>query len=227
MRVRFFFVVISLLPLTSAVARAAQIVDLYSTGIGSNGLVLSPGAPDPHYAFISGPQAPVGTSQGIAETTTNPWQANGPHSDWIGVTATGANNVATGTYNFETTFSLPSNAVLSSVVITFESGSDNNLSEVDLNHHPTGLSTPSQYSLSKPQTIDSANAEFQTGTNSLDFYVLNVDDGGGPNPSGLRVDGIEGTFSTTPEPTSLGLLALVGTVAALHRRRSCNEVKPV
>lgn len=200
---------------TPAHVRATQAIsDLFNTGIAANGSLLAPGQPDPHYAFVSGPQSPGGP-QALVETSISAWSSNGPHSDWIGVTS---NPATIGTYVFRTSFTLPDNAVLNSAVITFKAGCDNDLTEVDLNGHPTGLSLSSSYTPAGTFTIDKSNGAFQTGTNSLTFYLSNLDNGG-PNPCGMRIDGIQGTYTTTvPEPKSAGLLAVAGCVILFHRR---------
>ena len=161
----------------------AAIPTIFSSGMGTNGVVLSPGSADPHYTLIksaySTPPPPA-----IAATVIQnhpAWLANDAQSSWIGPVNPGTVNVNPGAYNFETTFNLTGFSA-PTAALTLNVADDNELTNVYLN----GLSQPISYAafaaFSGTFTITNG---FVAGTNVLDFYAVN--DGSSANPAGFRV----------------------------------------
>jgi hypothetical protein len=134
---------------------------------------------------------------------TNPIQADGPGGDYV----------------YSTTFTLPSNAQLSSAIITGDWTSDNAGLDILINGVSTGQTNTGAFGMFFPFSISSG---FVYGTNTLDFVINNADAVAGP--TGLRVANLSGSFSLVPEPSTgslatLGLLSL-GFVGWRRRRRA-------
>ena len=175
---------------------ADVVADLFNTGVSADGTrLVSPGGADPHYQFVSGPQQPSTSPQAEVESITPPWIADGPNSMWVGVTNSGFSFAATGQFVFQTSFTLPANAVPSSAILSFRVAVDNDITDLALNGSSTGISYTG-FAFSPTMTIDGTNGRFAKGTNTLTFTTVNEDHGGGPNAFGFRVDQIQGTFSS-------------------------------
>ena len=156
---------------------------VFSTGVGVEGTVLAPGTADPHYVLTSSAE-PLPVLMPVAATVIQnhpAWAANDSVSSWIGVVNPGTLNVAAGSYNFRTSFTLagydPATARL-----TMSVGADNRLVDVLLNGLSTGIGYVGFSTLSGDVTL---NNGFRSGTNVLEFQTVN--DGDGPNPAGFRV----------------------------------------
>lgn len=119
-----------------------------------------------------------------------------------------------GYYDYLTTFTLPSDA--NSVSISLDLAADDEATSIVLNGQAVGATLTSvNYFAYTPISFTSGNV--LAGTNSLVFQVYN--EGG---PTGLRVDGIAGSYTTTivavPEPGSLFLGGLAVGFLVLSRR---------
>ena len=155
---------------------------VFSTGVGTNGSVLAPGAADPHYALtLSAQSTPPPPAIAATVIQNHPaWLANDSQSSWIGPVNPGTTSVNGGDYNYETKFNLagftPATAALKLIV-----AADNELTNVFLN----GVSQPVSYAAfaSWSGTFTLTN-NFVAGTNVLDFFSVN--DGTSPNPAGFR-----------------------------------------
>jgi hypothetical protein len=194
-------------------ANAAVINGLFNTGVDNTTTTLVPhGAPDPHYTIT----APAGFPTVTVDDTTfpfPPWVANTygvGGSRWIGPDR--SSQGPAGPYTYQTTFNLPSNAILSTAMITGLWGTDDASSDIWLNGVPQSQVSAGFTSL-VPFMVSSG---FQIGLNTLEFRLFNS---GGP--TGLRVDKIAGKYQV-PEPASvaLTLFAVAGTALALFRTRS-------
>jgi hypothetical protein len=187
---------------------AVPIANLYNTGLDSVGNYLPTFGLEAHYSIFS---SPIGTFTPVAvDNTVYPfplWVANTPPiSRWIGTSAQSSDGPG-GNYVYRTSFNLPANANLSTVVITAMWASDD-LGQVFVNTLPSGQFSAGHTTL-VPLTLTN---NFQVGNNDIDFVVNNAF-----GPTGLRVEGIKGTFSI-PEPGSILLVALCMGGVSLRRR---------
>lgn len=203
----------------STTAYAVNISGLYNTGVDNSGNALAANVNDPHYDLVF----PVASTN--TEVTVNngypipPWFVNNAGSRWIGPAANGYG--LAGNYAYETTFSLPANANLNTVNITGLWSTDDSSIGLFINGFPTANSTSGHASL-WPFSV-SGSGLFNVGPNTLRFELNNSILAGFSNPTGLRVDQIQGTYLLIPEPATAGLAALVvamSGVAALRRRHS-------
>ena len=198
------------------------IADLFNTGVDGSGTPLADGTiGDPHYTLSS---VPSGTTDIRVRTSAGGW----PIGPWLGDNATsawiGPNNAANlhspaGNYVYSTTFTIPTTADLSTVVVTGGWGTDNPGTDILINGGTTGNTSAGFGSLT-PFSIGSG---FQYGLNTLDFLVNNSV-GGGLNPTGLRVDDLVGTYqlaSAIPEPATMCALglAVAGLSGYIRKRR--------
>jgi MYXO-CTERM domain-containing protein len=201
------------LSLVGSVTQAATITDLYNTGVDTtiSRSTMATGSIDSHYYITTDSVNAV-----VVDDTTYPfpaWVANNPGaggSKWVGIQQDSYGR--TGPFTYRTNFTIPAWADLNSVVISGLWATDDGLSDIRVNTFSTGNATIG-HNVLVPFTINSANGTFVHGTNTLDFDFTNA---GGP--TGLRIDGIRGTF--VPEPTSAatGLIGLA--MAGAFRRRS-------
>lgn len=197
---------IGILTTTSATLFAVPIAGLFNTGVDNSGNAWgSAGVPDIHYSVIASPSGAF-TPVTVDDTTfpIPPWVANNSLSRWIGPAATFADGPV-GSYTYRTTFTLPTNAILSSASISGLWGTDDLGLDILINANSTSQTSGGFTSL----TPFSVTSGFVTGLNTLDFVFQNA---GGP--TGLRVDDIRGTVQLVPEPTSL-VLCLIGLGAAV------------
>ena len=124
------------------------------------------------------------STPGSAITTlSNPvWVANGPNSNWVSILAEGTNDVAGGSYVYETTFDL-TGVNLSTAAIVGRYSPDNAVSDVLINGTSTGISGGA-FDVFTPFAIDRG---FIAGVNTLEFVTVNGGDPS-PHPHGLRVE---------------------------------------
>jgi hypothetical protein len=207
---------------TSRVARLtlrAKVPGLFNTGVDASGVALADGAVDPHYSLIVNADGP--SSDAIVENSqacpivTGPWLANTAGTKWIGPTfeTTNAAGLAEGNgiYVYRTTFDL-TGMDLPSVVITGGWASDNAGLSIKINGIATGLVNNNGFGGLNPFTIDSANASFVDGVNTLDFEVQNEDVIEGY--TGLYVSNLRGLAElpgTPPEISTQPQTQLAGT----------------
>jgi hypothetical protein len=189
---------------------AVPIANLYNTGLDAVGNYQPAFAPDGNYTVVSSPLGPF-TPVAVDDTVypfPSFWVANNsPNSRWIGTSAQFSDG-PNGNYLYRTTFSLPANAT--SAMISGLWATDDPGLDILINGNSTGQVSAGFSSL-VPFSVASG---FNVGLNTLDFLVANV--GGGP--TGLRVDGIKGTYQI-PEPASLAM-GFGGSLAwVLGRRR--------
>ena len=119
-----------------------------------------------------------------------------------------------GYYDFQTTFTLPAN--FANPMISGLAALDN-CGTVYLNQNPIlTVGCPYGYFTAVPFS-DSNPADFVSGVNTLDFVVYNAESTG---PTGLLVENMVGSYTTTPEPGSMVLFGsgLVGVAGLLRRR---------
>lgn len=229
---RFAFIAVLLLAIASSASASIVIPNLFGTGVDGSGNPLADGAPDLHYTITSStaPAFPVPIGGSTPLTYANltslyavypgSWVGNLSTSQWIGpvlplMSPSGSNWV--GSFLYEFVFDL-TGLDPSTAFITGSWASDND-SRIYINDVPTSYVKGEQgYQSLEGFAITSG---FVEGINKLQFLVFNAPLGSdGPNPTGLRVDGLSGLAdSSAPEPTSLlvwcGMAAVV--IAATKR----------
>ncbi|MGA2496355.1 MAG: hypothetical protein ABSH20_01355 [Tepidisphaeraceae bacterium] len=199
-------------------ASAGVIPDLYDTGVGNDGISLPDGTPDPHYTIVSGDDGSVASTTTVKTSASGYpvgwWTADSPNSAWIMPSAGyPGNSFPVGDSDFQTAFTLPNG--VNSVTISLNMATDDFGPAVLFSGVQVAGPWTGHGFVYTPITFTSSNV--QAGENTLTFVVYN--EGG---PTGLRVDGINGTFTTVPEPSSL-LLALTLASLQLSRRRFPNR----
>ena len=135
-------------------------------------------------------------------------------SRWIGPAANG--NGPAGNYRYRTTFTVPANAILSTVNVTGLWGTDDTSIAMRINGN---LDPKRQRRASRRSCRSTLPADFVIGTNMLDVRLWRTS----LVVTGLRVDKAVGTYQIIPEPATACLVCL-GCVAfaAVHRRRRRN-----
>ena len=193
----------------SATTPTGSISGLFNTGVDANGNALTAGVKDAHYTLVSEPVGATFTSA-VAVSQTDASNQNWSttdyaHSEWIGATAT---NPKTGTFKYQTSFTLSGSVDLKSVDVQFDINADDNV-VILVNGHNTGITLSALWTSSSVQHVDLSGASgwFVTGTNVIEFDVTNT----GAGPTGLKIDNIAATALTTDTmPVSI---ALTGTGA--------------
>ena len=168
---------------TPAPATPVALPTLFSSGLGSDGLVLPPGSPDPHYQLtLSAQSTPPPPAIPATVIQNHPaWLANDSASSWIGPKNPGEADVAAGAYHYRTLFGLDGFDP-ASVRLTLNIGVDNSLQNVLLNGVAQGITYSGFDALSPAFNLTNG---FLAGTNTLEFQTLNAD--ATANPAGLLV----------------------------------------
>jgi hypothetical protein len=189
----------------STAAEAALIANLNNTGTSGGVALVGAGVADPNYSLIvqPGSATAVTVDHTIYPIVAGPWVPNNPASRWIGPDA--SSQGPAGNYTYRTTFTVPANAILSTVNVSGLWGTDDPSIDIYINGNSTGNVSAGFTSL-VPFNV---NSGFVLGTNTLDFALNNV---GGP--TGLRVDHMIGTYQV-PEPASFGLVGVAFVAVAV------------
>lgn len=178
--------------LTSANGSPQVPINIFSTGVASDGTLLPGGAIDPHYT-VAPPGAAAGSAFVVQPTgfplcvdVPCPWIPDGPNSNWIDPFGPiPSSGIPVGDYVYTTTFDLtglnPATAVLNGQWLT-----DNNGVEITLNGNVFPFTTPFT-SFTGPFSPFTINSGFVPGVNTLQFVVF--EDG---FVTGLRVE-VSGT----------------------------------
>jgi hypothetical protein len=202
--------------LATSSASAVPISGLYTTGVDNAG-TTQPG-PDIHYTIVTGPgTATAVTDPGWPIFPNGPWVANSlgaNGSRWI---APAADSNAIGTnYSYQTQFTLPANAILSTAMINGLWATDDFSMDIYLN----GFLNPNVSAGFGSLAPFMVTTGFQIGLNNLEFRLTNAFPNQ-LNPTGLRVERIDGKYQV-PEPASIAILviAAVGASFAIHRTRT-------
>lgn len=156
---------------------------LFSTGLDTNGVALSPGVQDPHYRLVASAHNHPGPPPFPAVMVRNhpAWVGNSASGSWIGPVNPGTLSVNPGGYHYRTEFDLDGYHA-SSASISLRLAVDNTLQDVLLNGVSRKLSYSGFSSMSGPFAIQSG---FRAGLNTLEFRTWN--EGSESSPVGLRV----------------------------------------
>ena len=186
-----------------------SITDLFNTGVDGAGNALGGGATDTHYDLASVPDARPTPFDAVAPASIpGAWVSNDADSRWISP----QNNVndGPGDYIYRTTFTIPNDADLSTASVAGRWGTDNQGRDILINDTSTGQTNTAQFGSLTPFSITSGLTH---GVNTMDFVLNNAGTSG--NPTGLRVDDIQGTYQLTVIPEPLTMLAVGLSVAGL------------
>lgn len=187
---------------------------LYDTGVNDSNAVLAPGAADPHWSITASPAGPFAAA--TVQANNSAWLANDAAgtvggSSWISTVASGATNIAPGSYTFAQQFDLTGRDP-GSAVIVLDIAVDNAIADIFLNGISQGIVAAGFNGFSGPFVIDS---DFLAGINTLSVVVNNT--GTTINPGGVRIQVLQATANIIPEPAT-ALLSILG-VAMIGRRR--------
>ena len=211
--------------ITGKAPQVALIGGLFPTGVGANGAPLANGAADIHFNFAGGPQASLNGALATVQANNGAWAANDGQSKWIGVTASGGDNVASGIYQYTINFEIPAGADPKTATIggNWLADNDGTGTRILLNGIDTLVSNIAPFNAPLPGTAftivnGQGGSAFVSGVNTLTFFVNNP---GGANPHGLRVTNLFGSVVFVPEPSSVVMLLMAG-VATLRRGKRRN-----
>lgn len=215
-------------------AQLTSITGLFTTGVDASGTMLGNNVQESHYVITADTGGtPTG---GGAYTVKNTqlgagWMANpASGSRWVVADSGGANpgnnpSRAAGTYDYTLTFTMPAGGQLATVSITGTGAADNS-STIYVNgvlvsgQSITGLGSANSF------TLDSSNASFNSGSNTITFRVNNTTS----SATGLLINSFSGTVFVPETAAYLPAAGAVGVYAllALRRkwRRTRGEVTP-
>ncbi len=196
---------------TSAAAKLTvyePIPDLFSTGLDDKRQPLADGATDPHWRLIDNPDG--GTPEAIVQTPPGAWLANNAAGKWIGPKQdTVASPV--GQYTYRTVLDLtgrdPSTLVIEGVWAVDNAGRDIRVNGLSTGNpqNTAGFASWTTF------RIDSSNASFIAGSNSLEFVVDNLTD---PGYTGLRMQIVRSNLRIPPGTPPEILTQPIGTEMA-------------
>ncbi len=184
--------------ITSAVVQLAlleAIPSLRNTGIDAGGSPQPGGAISPFWtlpvnadsastdAFVGNEGFPIGT-----------WLNNSTVSKWIGPRANLGEALADGDYVYRTTFDL-SNRDTNTVLIVGRWASDNLGTGITVNGAAVNVPQSPSFTAWTSFNINSSNATFLPGLNTIEFAVNNAPP---PGPTGLRVEFLQTSARTLP-----------------------------
>jgi hypothetical protein len=197
----------------------AAVIPLFTTGVDGSGNALAAGAVDPHSSLVASDDAnfPIPNAHVVGNPPAS-WVKNTTFSQWIAPNPLqGGDSPPTGdsagTYIYEIKFDLGLAPSQESIVGDW---AVNTIGLILLNGQYVGGTT----NLSGPGSLTSfsipSSANFVAGVNTLDFVVVNANQGA----TGLYVGDIRGSFTPgIPEPSSFVLAGLGVCGLLVHRLR--------
>lgn len=159
-------------------------------GFHNTGDGLSAGEEDPHYTLIVNADGDAPIPAIVQSGLPGAWLPNSNNSRWIGprentVDAAGyLDGESDATYIYRTTIDLTGFDPQSTILMG-QWATDNQGLAILVNEKDTGLTNNAQFAAWTDFFIDSGNAEFVAGVNTIDFVVLNPDANVGY--TGLRI----------------------------------------
>jgi hypothetical protein len=175
----------------------SPIPGFYNTGVDHDGNALADGEFDPHYLFISNPDSltrqPIVHDSTVFPIVAGPWLANTASSTWIGPRFNTVGSLGSD-YTYRLSVNL-NGFDPATVVITGGWATDNAGLQIRVNGQNTGLSNSAQFGSLTTFTLDSSNATFVPGINTIDFVLNNSALG----YTGLRVGNLRGLGVPAPD----------------------------
>lgn len=178
-----------------------------NTGANTDGSLVTPGQPDPHYINKA-----TGLSA-IVETGNGAWLGPDGISQWTGPTASGNDSVAPGTLTYQLNADL-TGWDKNTASIQFYASADNSLDRVRVNGtqitFSPALNVPDFIAFYGPFTIPNAN--LVAGNNVIEFDWTNA--GAAANPAGFRAKWV-----TSGVPVLTGTTLGANPVTTRYRKK--------
>jgi Bacterial Ig-like domain len=198
---------------SSNAAVVSNRLGLFNTGLNADGsAALTDGQVDSHYSLASQPA--VGR-QAIVNDSNPGWLADDADSRWLGG---GSTEWEGGEFLWQTTFDIPAGTDLSTVLIKFDVGADNFLTNIFVNGAATGLALDLTTTSNNFLSLDAGHGVelsgtgrggnlFQIGSNIITFALFNGDAIGSPDesPHAFRIDNLTATYLSTGGSTTTNL----------------------
>jgi hypothetical protein len=210
----------------AARAQTVSIAGLYATGVDNTNTLLGSNTIDSHYVVTASSLAGnTGNAYTVKaqEVTNAGWTANLAAARWLVNEKSGGgdgNNPSRGigTFDYQLTFTMPVGAQLNTVLIS-GSGAADNSATIYVNGTLVSGQSLSGSASTNSFTLDSTNAAFVSGSNTITFRVNNTT----VSPTGLLISTLSGT-AVVPEVGAflpvLGALVLVGAIRIKRRRQA-------
>jgi hypothetical protein len=226
-------VVIFLAASTSGWAQLTSITGLFTTGVNDSGVALGDNVQESHYVITANTGGtPTDGGAYTVKTSGIPggWVDNPITGDarWVVADSGGKNpgnnpSRAAGTYDYTLTFTMPAGAQLDTVAIAGIGAADNSAA-IYVNSVLVSGQSLSGSGSTNAFTLNSTNATFQAGSNTITFRVNNTT----KSDTGLLITSFAGTAIVPETHASLPVAVAVGIsgIAAFLRRRR-KQSKPL
>jgi hypothetical protein len=230
---RFVFAIAALATMTgTARAQLTSITGLFTTGVDASGVALGNNVQESHYVITANTGGtPTGGGAYTVKSSAlgSGWVANpASGSRWVVADSGGTNpgnnpSRAAGTYDYTLTFTMPAGAQLTTVSITGTGAADDSAA-LYVNGVLVSGQSVTKAGTTNSFTLDSSNASFNAGTNTITFKVSNAT----TSATGLLINSLSGNVTVAvPEAGAyLPAAGAVGVYALLAWRRRWRKPPP-
>ena len=191
----------------SAPVQTVAIPGLFTTGVDASNALLGNNASDSHYVVSNIPAGAPANNAGTSRTVLNTalpggWTPNISTARWITTPGTSGNGGPDGgndpwrgygTFDYTLTFTMPAGANLSSVSITGAGASDDSGKIFVNGILVSGQATGGYGAQPLGFSLNSSNATFVSGSNTITFRV----DNSGGSATGLLITSLSGSVAAT------------------------------
>jgi hypothetical protein len=191
-------------------------LNLFNTGVDDSQHALAMGTHDAHYSLVQVPTNALNLVDNVATELVGAWISNDTNSTWIGQSSD-ASPIPEGIYGWQTSFTVPTNASLDTLNISFDLWADNRLVDIIVNGKSTGItfSNVDQYAGAGQHIVLTdlnTGGALKEGTNTIEFQIQNhshlEDTEAYSGPTGLRIDNMHATVEVVPTTPLAALSAL-------------------